>query len=73
MHIEICNTVEPGDVYFRISFKRGQTPSARIQEGGGGGAIKIQGEQLYIKDRESQLLRGGGETKAPPGPPLPPE
>ena len=38
-------------VYFRISLKRGQTSSARIQGGGGG--------QPHIKYRESQLLREG--------------
>ena len=41
-------------VYFRISLKRGQTPSAKIQVG----QIQIQGGQPHIKDMEGQLLRG---------------
>ena len=40
-------------VYFRISLKRGQTPSTKIQRGGGGGP--------YSKGRESQFLRGPPE------------
>ena len=43
-------------VYFRISLKRGQSPSAKIQ---GGGAIQIREEG-----------GGGMQGEAPPGPPL---
>ena len=52
MHIHVHS------VYFGISLKRGQMPSAKIQ--GGGGTCKYKGGQPHIiKDRESQLLRGG--------------
>ena len=59
-------------VHFRISLKRGQMSSARIQ---GGGATQIQGGgQPHTKYRESQLIGGEGKlipggAKAPPGSP----
>lgn len=61
-------------VYFRVSLKRGQTPSAKIQ---GGASTNPRGDNpIIIKDGESQLLRGRksiprGRAKALPGPPPP--
>ena len=49
-------------VYFRISLKRKQTPSAKIQ------GVWGEGGQSHSKDRKSQFLRGrqinprGGES-----------
>ena len=70
IHMYIQEILSTVSVHFRISLKRGQMPNAKIK----GGEYKSKGGQPHIKDRESQLLRGGGPKALPaPPPPPPPE